>query len=664
MEIYNCEKCLIRLTDKDLETGQAVRFRDLVYCRSCADEDGILQAVDQERQKASSASGHHRRSTRRHRPVTQSAVPHADSGGKYLLTAGIVGLVAVLLVIVLAIRSSSHAPVRRTAAGDTEGNSLAVPSQRGTEIREKQRGDDIKPPERPVAAAFRPGGRRDGAPDGGAVLADFESGEAVSMVAPPAEAAIETLPLEAGRVLVVDKPEGDISEFGAVRVRFAEGKTVSGFQRLGFFAASGPSPARVKVGLLSGGSTAYLKGPDGKDTLLLRPEWTWHELLIEGGLEDVDGFIVLYNQDRERPPVRLFLDDITAVGKRPAVPAALAGEVVGGRRVLLSSDLEADDAGWSQGKRVEDASRPDSKYCYEAGRPKGGFSRRAYFTEWALKPRRDSLFEVPAGALIAFDYYLSGQGKPFMEVTVWDATSKQNWTHTLRSPQLDRWTRIELFLETAFEPHEGRPEHMPPGSVITELKIGIRPAEAEYTFRLDNLVITAPAEGAAQAQAFFSSDFENDAVGWQNGERVSDNVPPDSKWAYKAKADSGDKWAARVLNLRCWDITPGRKSLCTIKGSQFVEFDYFLTDAGDDEPLQVQLIVRDMKPNSVCRYNVPKPVTGRWTKCRVAFRDLHNQGGVSPEDGKIATELYVRSGPPDGDTTLIIDNFRMVQEGE
>jgi hypothetical protein len=358
---------------------------------------------------------------------------------------------------------------------------------------------------------------------------------------------------------------------------------------------------------------------------------------------------------------------------KPAVveaPKPVTGDMV--EETILLSDLEKDGLGWQVGTRVEDSSRPGSRWVVET--PKD--ARRVIFTSWELRPRRDSIFTGPENAYISFDYYITAGPEPaFLTYTVWETSTSMNWYTNDVPAARGKWGTHRINVAKEFIPVAGRPVPLAKDASIKEIKIGVKCAAQDCTLRIDNLRIFRMATAGSQSKpaptatvtpaagsrevAVFESDFEQDANGWTKGERESDNVPEGSKWAYRALTDSGGESTSREVRVQAGDFKPERQNLFFTGENMSVSFDYFIDHS--DEPEGLVVMVRNFSKRDNPRRYMNVPVQGKWSHLVITLKDL-NKEGTTPVPGDSVTEFFVQVMSHQKDVMLIIDNVRFAKE--
>ncbi|HHN46395.1 MAG TPA: hypothetical protein ENN09_03035, partial [Planctomycetes bacterium] len=103
MQIYFCERCGKRISDVDVSKGAAVPVEDLVYCRGCAEAEGLLEMAQPQPQRAETRAA--RGTSKKRLPAAQrmpTAAPAAPGVPKWIYGI-VVGGVVLGLIILLAV---------------------------------------------------------------------------------------------------------------------------------------------------------------------------------------------------------------------------------------------------------------------------------------------------------------------------------------------------------------------------------------------------------------------------------------------------------------------------------------------------------------------------------------------------------------------------------
>ena len=410
------------------------------------------------------------------------------------------------------------------------------------------------------------------------------------------------------------------------------------------------------------GEYAYL------GTFRFGPQWKEYKLTFNPAdvklPTNATAFAFYFNKDSKPASFEVYLDDIALFGSgasAPTVAAAPAAAPAAQAKVVLSSDLESTDTGWTLGKRIEDSTNPGSKYVYEATDKVDGFSGRIVYNASAIRPKVETLFNGAKGRTLSFDYFISGDGQaPRFAVTLWELNTNRNYQFDVRDVSKDTWKTVTVPLNSKTSDNSSLPDD----AKVTEVKIGLLPADQSFALRVDNLRVTeadAPASAAAPVadKVVFSSDFETDANGWENGERVSDNVPEGSKSAYRAKPESKNDARARGVSAATYLFSPRIDPIFTVSAGQYVSFDYFVTGVSGPEPLQIMFTGTGRPSNP--RATISSPVLGKWTSVKIPM-DKMDSSFPSGAGDKVR-EIIINAGPASADVTLLVDNIRVVEPG-
>jgi hypothetical protein len=408
------------------------------------------------------------------------------------------------------------------------------------------------------------------------------------------------------------------------------------------------------------GDYAYL------GTFRFGPQWKEYKLTfnqIDAKLPtNATAFAFYFNKDAKPGPFDVYLDDIGLFGgssPAPVVSTASATTPAAQAKVILSTDLENSDMGWTLGKRVEDSTHPGSKYAYEATEKVDGFSKRIVYNASVIRPKVETLFDGAKGRTLSFDYFISGDGQaPRFAVTLWEVNTNRNYQFDVRDVSKDAWKTVTIPLNSKASDNASLPDD----AKVTEIKIGLLPADQNFMLRVNNLRVVEPGASASVAsvaeKVVFSSDFETDANGWENGDRVSDNVPEGSKYAYRAKPESQGQYRARGVNAATYLFNPRRDPIFTVSAGQYISFDYFVTGTSGTEPLQIMFTGTGRPSNPRATIS---PVLGKWTSVKIPMDKLDTSFPTGPGDK--VREVIVNAGPPGADVTLLIDNMKVAEPG-
>ncbi|MBN1809551.1 MAG: hypothetical protein JW909_10830 [Planctomycetes bacterium] len=165
----------------------------------------------------------------------------------------------------------------------------------------------------------------------------------------------------------------------------------------------------------------------------------------------------------------------------------------------------------------------------------------------------------------------------------------------------------------------------------------------------------------ARETVILEMDFEQDSRGWEIGRRAGGNVPDGSEWAFESLKESSDGFADRVLHAACYEYYPGRGRFFNYHGDEYLEFDYYATALGGDEPLQVQVYGKG-EWSVLVRYNVDAPVPGKWTRLSIKLDSMRAIDGRKLAQQAAVTEVYIRGIASDKEkVSLLIDNLRFVR---
>jgi len=341
--------------------------------------------------------------------------------------------------------------------------------------------------------------------------------------------------------------------------------------------------------------------------------------------------------------------------------------------VLFSSDFEKDAVGWHTTERIEDATLPGSRWSGKALESSTFFSRRAVFVCWEIRPKIDYLFIGAESAYIGFDYFVSGGTEPArIGITVFDQTTNQNWDARDVNVEKGKWGTLRYSVATDFRPDTGKPPQMPADCAITEVKICMRPPGQDFTLLIDNLRITRTKTAsvvppaiqetpAGKETVVFSSNLETGANGWTFGSRISDNVPPGSKWAFRASTEPESKDSfSRAIELQSVEMRPSQQKLFIFSSNQYLVIDYFLSSATGEYPLYIMCFDSVLKKN--LRYGLSSPLQGKWTSIRLALREFKTLEGVRMSPGDSVRTVIIGAGQPGEQTELIVSGLRVVEE--
>lgn len=144
----------------------------------------------------------------------------------------------------------------------------------------------------------------------------------------------------------------------------------------------------------------------------------------------------------------------------------------------------------------------------------------------------------------------------------------------------------------------------------------------------------------------FSQDFEGPPIkahDW-DGKIVTDNVPKGSKRALAGRP--GNKYfASRTRTGIYYDNA--RATTTT-----WVTFHYFI-----NKKIAIGVFVFSMTQGDNCRYTIPKPIVGKWTKVTIQV----GGGQARIRSGEALDDVFIHAGKPgDKDLELIVDNVRLI----
>lgn len=151
----------------------------------------------------------------------------------------------------------------------------------------------------------------------------------------------------------------------------------------------------------------------------------------------------------------------------------------------------------------------------------------------------------------------------------------------------------------------------------------------------------------------FYNDFEDGSPGGWKGKITKEIIPQGSKYALDVSKANNPYFATATSK------TFEKKEL-RVGNNTHIEFDYFIKDAS---VLRIQMYCPKRRDNFY--FDIENPVLGEWKKLSVGFSAFEDNShtGLVPQRGDEFSSVQIYGGKAGEDTTLIIDNFQIV-EGE
>ncbi|MBN1808881.1 MAG: hypothetical protein JW909_07405 [Planctomycetes bacterium] len=668
MQIYFCERCGKRVSDVEIQKRTAVAIDDLVYCHDCAAAEGILEEAlkQQAAPKTQPISGRGRRTSHKTRAVQVEPgeeLPMGTPGVPKWIYGAVVGGVVVAIIILFFVIQGGKEQGPPTAATPPTADAqppvpTVVPDPAGPEPAQPE--PEPAQPE-PVAAPkvsladVKPGGARQGAPADALLVSDFDSGVRIDTVPEPAAATIAAAPGETGKSLIIEKPEGYDSKYGMARILFDEEKNLSNYLRVGFYAAGGPVPAEVKVGVIAQGPIRSLITPDSGHSITIGPEWKWYELLLSGNVEQVRGLAFHFNSGGTKEPYKLFLDDVMAVAPKSETPAAPTASPATpgpaeGAGIVTAMDFEnglgnyeskyqhkveasADAAhtgalGMKIIQAAGDRTAQASRVLVRFDKPvnKADFEGISFWT--GGKNITDKRFEI--------DLLGENDDHKVMDFARYTADWKEHRYafSKVERPLPDKITGVAFYFNK--EEQEG-----PFEAYLDDIKFFGGKATA----------------AASSGRTVFANDFEQDANGWDLGQRVQDAGT--GSWVYESTQANGPyaRRATVVIGL----IRPRRTELFADTGNKTLTFDYYVSSGSPSPELTVTLW--ELKTNMNWHHKIQNVVKDRWTTVSLPVATSFETSPADsrmPADGAVSEIKIGLTSDPEN-AAMKLDNLKVTE---
>ena len=329
METYSCNTCGARVTELQLEKGEAVESEGRVYCARCARELG-LGGVRSEAPEA-------------HVPrQSRNMIILAGVTAGAMVLGGLIGVFfmkgeelkprrrrALAPIPLVKPRPQTPAPVpgERPEAPARPEPSVPPPPRRTAEPEPVPVEEPKVPPRSEVpeddAVPPPPRGTAEPAPEESVLVAGFEKEGYVLECGPAAFAERVRKGAARGegalRAIKRGGSAGGTSAF--VRVDFPAPADLNRYDKLGFWLRSSGAENELKLALITSGRPGFVIA--SRDAVFGK-EWRWFEFLLSGGRGSVEGLVLYFNQRLDPSAYYVYLDEVRAYGK--AAPLAVVPE--------------------------------------------------------------------------------------------------------------------------------------------------------------------------------------------------------------------------------------------------------------------------------------------------------------------------------------------------